>query len=72
MEADLINSSKNHSIFESLPPLTPDIIDDFITWAYPRFCLYSFQNSTIDFKRKKLEEFFKELPEEKRQYQLDL
>ena len=51
--------------------MTPDLIDDFITWAYPRFCLHSFQQSKIEFKIAKIKEFFKDLPAEKRQYVLD-
>lgn len=70
LKHELIKLSE--SLKDSLPPMTPDTIDDFITWGYKRFDLFSFQNSTLEYKKKKIKEFFKQLPEEKRQYSLPL
>ncbi len=56
----------------TLPNLSPDLIDDFITWALPRFCLNSFRQSDLKFKISKINEFFQQLSIEKKQFKLDL
>lgn len=55
---------------EALPNMSPDILDDFITYVHERVDLYSFQRSDIAYKLRMYKNFIKQLPYEKRQLKL--
>lgn len=46
----------------ALPPMSPDLIDDFVTYLYRRVDLYSFERSAIDTKLRYFRAFLKSLP----------
>lgn len=46
---------------KALPPMTPDTIDDFVTWLYDRVDLRSFERSKYDYKIKMFRQFIHSL-----------
>ncbi len=64
----------NHSKFRDelgKPNLTPDIIDDFVTWLCDHhFDLNQFRTENVQYKRRIFQEFWKEYPGEKKQFEI--
>lgn len=58
--------------FDSLPNMTPDLIDDFITWICERFDLVSFKQSTPNFKKRQLKKFLRDCSDDQLQYRIAL
>jgi len=59
----LVSEAEN----SALPPMSPDFIDDFITWLYKAVDLRSFANSRPEVKRQYLKRFLVSLPAKKRE-----
>jgi len=64
----------NHADFRAfmrLPSLTPDMIDDFVSWLTKGgYKMHDFQNAEIKFRRDLFRQFWKQYPQEKKQLQI--
>jgi len=55
-----------------MPQLTPDLIDDFVTWLTSNgYDLYSFQLSEIKYRRMLFSQFWKQTDADQQQFTLD-
>jgi hypothetical protein len=66
----------NHHEFRvqlDLPSLTPDMIDDFVSWLTEAgYKMPAFQTAERAFKRDLFKQFWKQYPAEKKQLKMDL
>lgn len=55
-----------------MPQLTPDLIDDFVTWLTENgYDLYSFQLSDVKFRREMFSTFWKQTSPDQQQFKMD-
>ena len=68
----MIHKDKRYSGDAHLPQLTPDLIDDFVTWLTSQgYNLYSFQLSDVAYRKKLFAQFWKQLPPDKKQFKIN-
>jgi len=63
---------KSKEVGPFLPYMSPDVIDDFVTWLYERVDLRSFERSDLAYKLKMFNQFKRSLPPQKLQLSLNL
>lgn len=63
---------KSKEVGDYLPYMSPDIIDDFVTWLYERVDIRSFERSDLAYKLKMFKQFQRTLKPEKLQLSLNL
>lgn len=63
---------KSKEVGDFLPHMSPDVIDDFVTWLYERVDIRSFERSDLAYKLKMFKQFQRSLSPEKLQLSLNL
>ena len=73
---NLLGVMINHADFRAQmkrPNLTPDVIDDFVTWLTDGgYKMPDFQTAQLEFKHDLFRQFWKQYPDEKKQLKLNL
>ena len=69
-----MTNSRNYDQFKdnmSMPHLTPDVIDDFVSWLSTNgYDMYSFQISDTKFRRTMFSKYLQESTQDSAQYKL--
>lgn len=56
----------------SLPQLTPDVIDDFVTWLTGHgYDLQQYSSSDLKYKRDLFDRFWRDYPDESKNYKIE-